>query len=101
MLIMLQVKIIFGITAGLLIVVLEDKCGGRSYTIGVNRGLNIIYEHMEKHELQLYHDNLSKYCGHNVVFERFVITAELKDNRVHAKIPENQIREDNLFKKIL
>ena len=35
------------ITEGLFIVVLQDNCGGKSHTIGINIGSNIIYDYME------------------------------------------------------
>ena len=39
--------ILEGVTEGLFIVVFEDKSGGKTHTIGINRGLNIIYDYME------------------------------------------------------
>ena len=77
--------ILYSITKGLFIVVLQDKYGRCTHTIGIDRILKVIYECMEKHELQLNYDNLSKYCGPNVVFERFVIVADLKDIKVNEK----------------
>ena len=53
--------------------------------IGINRGLDIIFDCMRINDLQLNHDNLSKCCGFNRLFERFCIIAELSDNKVHTK----------------
>ena len=41
--------IISHITGSLFIAVLEDNCSGISHTIGINRGLNIIYDYMKTH----------------------------------------------------
>ena len=73
------------VTKGLFMVVLEDKIGGKIPTIGISRGLNVIYDCMEKHEMKLNHGNISKCCGPNHNFVIFCYTAELKDNRVHAE----------------
>ena len=72
--------ILEGITEGLFFVVLEDKGGGKTHTIGINRGLNIIYDCMETHELNLTHGNPSKCCGPNRESVKFFYTAELKNN---------------------
>ena len=52
--------ILLGIAEGLFIVVLEDASGGHTHTIGINRGLNFIYDCIEKHDLQLSYENISK-----------------------------------------
>ena len=77
--------ILSGITEGLFIVVLQDTSGGRSHTVGVNRGLKIIYDCMETHELKLNMQNLNKCCGITYKFNFIGLAAELKDNNVHAK----------------
>ena len=56
---------------------------------------------MEKHELEPNHENLSKCCGPNCLFERLYIEAELNDNKVHAKKPDDEIIVDNLLEIIL
>ena len=53
-------SILSGITDGLFIMVLKDTSSGHSYIIGFNRGLNIIYNCVEKQEVHLNHDNISK-----------------------------------------
>ena len=72
--------ILEGVIEGLFVVVLEDNGGGKTHTIGINRELNVIYDCMETHELKLNHGNLSKRCGPNREFVKFVYTAELKVN---------------------
>ena len=57
--------ILEGITEGIFIVVLGDKSGGETYTVGINRGLNVNHDCIETHELKLNHGNLSKCCGPN------------------------------------
>ena len=79
--------ILEGVTEGSFIVVLEDKCGGNTHTIGINIGLNVIFDCIETHKLKLNHRNLSKCCAPKSDFVKFWYTAELKDNRVHAKTP--------------
>ena len=74
-----------GITVGLFIMVLQDTSGGNTHAIGINRRLNVIYDCMETHEIQLNIENLSKYCGPNRDFDKFCHIAELRDNKVHAK----------------
>ena len=77
--------ILEGVTGGLVIVVLQDTCGGNTHTIVINRALNVIYACMETHEIQLNHGNLSKCCGPNREFELFYHTEEIRDNKVHTK----------------
>ena len=77
--------ILGGVTEGLFIVVLEDKSDGSSYTIGINRELNVIYDCMEAHELKLNHGSLSKCCKLNRNCVKLRYTSEIKDNRVHTK----------------
>ena len=48
------------VTEGLFIVVLEDKRGENTHIIGINRGLNVVYDCMETHKLKINHGNLSK-----------------------------------------
>ena len=67
--------------------VLLDTNGGRSHTVGINSGLKIIYDCMETHELIINAQNLNKCCGSNKKILNFVITQELKNDRVHAKKP--------------
>ena len=50
-------------TEGLFVVVPQDKSGGRSHTIGINSGLEIIYNYMETLKLILNTQNLNKCCG--------------------------------------
>ena len=52
--------ILSGISESLFIVVLEDTSGGHTHTIGINIGLNLIYDFIEKHDLQLNYENISK-----------------------------------------
>ena len=80
-------NIILPTTKGLFVVVLRDPNGGRSHTVRINSGLKIIYDCMETHDLILNVHNLNKCCGPNKNFVNFVITQELKNNRVHAKKP--------------
>ena len=89
------------IAQGLFIVVLEDDCGGNTRMIRINRGLKIIYDCVETHEIQLNHDNLSKWCRPNCVFVRLCIKVELRDSKVHTTHSKDKITIDNLFKKIL
>ena len=49
---------------------------------------------METHKLKLNYGNLSKYCGTNREFVKFFYTAKLKDNKVHDKIPKDEITID-------
>ena len=64
---------------------LEDHCGGKSHTITINIGFNLIYDCMETQEAQINQVNISKYCVPDFEFVKFSITAELRDNKVHAK----------------
>ena len=50
-------------TKGLFVVVLQDKIGGRSHTVGIKSGLEIIYDCMETHELKLNTKNINTCCG--------------------------------------
>ena len=52
--------ILLGINECLFIVVLEDKSGGHPHTMGINRGLNFVYDYIEKHDPQLNYQNLYK-----------------------------------------
>ena len=72
--------ILEGIIEGLFFAVLEDNGGGKTHTIGINRRLNVIYDCMDTHELKLSHGSLSKCCGPNREFVKFVYTEELKVN---------------------
>ena len=65
--------------------VIQDKSGRRSHTVGVNSGLEIIYVCMENHELKINTQNFNRYCGPTKGFNFIVVAAELKNNRVHAK----------------
>ena len=62
-----------------------DTSGGFSHTVGINSGLKIMYEYIESHELKLNTKILNKCCESTKYFKIFVVLAELKDNRVHAK----------------
>ena len=73
----------------LFVVVIRDKNGGRSYTVGINSGLKIIYECMENHEQNLNKENLNKCCEQDCEFQIFCVAAELRDNKVHAKNSKN------------
>ena len=55
--------ILKGVTEGLFIVFLEDKGGEKTHTMGINRGLRVIYDCMETRELKLNRGNHSKCCG--------------------------------------
>ena len=77
--------ILEGVTNDLFIVVLEDKSDGKIHTLGIVRGLNVIYDCIETQRLKLSHGNLSKCCESNRDFVKLCYIAELKDNRVHAK----------------
>ena len=77
--------ILEGVTEGLFIVVLQDTSGGNTHILGINRGLNVIYNFIETHEIQPNHGNLSKCCGTNREFELFCHAAEIRDDKVHAK----------------
>ena len=78
--------IISGIAEGLFIMVVQDRSGGHTHTIGIGIESNAIYDYMETHKLQLSHENYRKYCEPNYVFERFYIAAELRNNKVREKI---------------
>ena len=92
---------ISGITDVFFIVLLQYISGGRSHIIGINRELIVIYDCIEKHELQLNHENLSKCCGPNCVFEIFYIEAEFSENRIHVTPPKDEITIDDLYKKYI
>ena len=55
------------------------------HTIVINSGLNVMYDCMETHELELNQQNLCKWCGPNFVFARLCIAVELSNNKVHEK----------------
>ena len=82
---MLQKVILFQTALNIFVVVLEDKIGRHSHTVGINSGLNVIYNCMDTYELKLNEQTLSKYCGHNCEFIIFCVAAELRDNKIHAK----------------
>ena len=77
--------ILSGINEGLFIVVLEKYCGRKALTIVLNRGLNVIYDCIETHEMQLNHKNSCKYCRVNNACVKLCTTAELINIKVHAK----------------
>ena len=64
--------ILEGATECLFVVVLEDNGGGNTYTIRINRNLNVVYDCMETHELKLNHGHLSTCCG--TIYPYFLLT---------------------------
>ena len=73
------------INEGLIIVVLENNCGGCIHTMVINKILNFSNDCMEEKELHLNHDNILKCYGFNRLFERCSIVVDLRYNKVHAK----------------
>ena len=70
---------------GLVIAILEDDCGNKSHTVGINVSLRKIYDCMEDYILDLHVDNLSKCCGPNCVFMKFCQTGLIMPNNVNQK----------------
>ena len=82
---MTQNNIFFHPPLNVCFVVLRDKIGGRSHTVGINSGFEIMYYCMETHELKLNKQNLNKYRTQNCEFQFLCVAVELRDNKVHEK----------------
>ena len=63
---------------GLIVVMLINKNGGCSHTVGINLKLKLIYDCQEIFVLELSRDNLSLCCGPLTTFDKFYMVAELK-----------------------
>ena len=63
---------------GLFVAMLSDCNGNQSHAVGIDVGTHVVYDCMEYKQLQSNRDNLSIFCGDNVLFHHIELVGELK-----------------------
>ena len=63
--------------AGYFVAILIDNHGNKTHAIGINKGLNAIYDPMEENVLPFNQTSLNIACGEDREFDRFATIAEI------------------------
>ena len=71
--------------AGYFIAILVDNHGNKTHAIGINKGLNEMYDPMEEYVLPLNKQSLNIACGKDRLFTQFATIAEIVTFRTKRK----------------